>query len=143
MMDDRTIRIGLLSFAHLHAAGYATHLQRLPGVEIVGLWNEDAERAAQMAQRFGIADYDSPTDLIDAGLDGVVICSENVNHRPLVELAAGQVPYILCEKPIATRVEDGQAMIDLCRQRGSKLQIAFPVRFHPVFAQLKQVLDQR
>ena len=35
-------------------------------------------------------------------LDGVVICSENANHGALVELAAGKVPYILCEKPIAT-----------------------------------------
>ncbi len=33
-------------------------------------------------------------------------------------------------------------MIDLCRERGSKLQIAFPVRFHPVFAHLKQMLDR-
>ena len=61
---------------------------------------------------------------------------------PLVELAAGKVHYILCEKPIATTVDDAEAMIELCRERGSKLQIAFPVRFHPVFAQLKQMLDR-
>lgn len=141
-MDDKKIRIGLLSFAHLHAVSYATHLQRQPGVEVVGLWNETSEVADQMAARFNLTRYDSPEALIDAELDGVVICSANVNHRPLVELAAGRVPYILCEKPIATTVEDGRAMIDLCRERGSKLQIAFPVRFHPVFTQLKQVLDR-
>ena len=123
-MENRTIRIGLLSFAHLHAVSYATHLRKQPGVEIVGLWNEDIEFADEMASRFGIEGYDSPQDLIDAGLDGVVICSANVNHSALVELAAGNVPYILCEKPIATTVEDGQAMIDICRDRGSKLHRA-------------------
>ncbi len=141
-MDDRMIRIGLLSFAHLHAAGYAGHLQKQSGVEIVGLWNEEDGIAEEMAARYDIKRYGSPGALISAGLDGVVICSENVNHRPLVELAAGKVPYILCEKPIATTVADGQAMIDICRQRGSKLQIAFPVRFHPVFVQLKEMLDR-
>ena len=141
-MADRNIRIGLLSFAHLHATSYAAHLQRQPSVEIVGLWNEDTRVAEEMAARYDITRYDSADALVEAGLDGVVICSENVNHRPLVELAAGRVPYILCEKPIATTVEDGQAMIDLCSERGSKLQIAFPVRFHPVFAQLKQMLDR-
>ena len=32
----------------------------------------------------------------------------------MVELAAGRVKHILCEKPIATTVEDAQAIIDIC-----------------------------
>ena len=76
------------------------------------------------------------------GLDGVIICAENVNHRPLVELAAGRTPAILCEKPIATTVADAQAIIDRCRATGTRLQIAFPVRFSPPIQQLKAALDR-
>ena len=141
-MTTEPIRIGLLSFAHLHAVSYASCLQQAPGVEFVGLWNEEPERAGEMVQRFGVAGFDTAEALIDAGLDGVIICSENANHRRHVELAAGRVGYILCEKPIAMTVADAEAMIQTCRRRGSHLQIAFPVRFHPVFAQLRQMLDR-
>jgi predicted dehydrogenase len=76
------------------------------------------------------------------GLDGVIICSENARHRPLVEQAAGKVRAILCEKPIATTLADAQAMIDSCAATRTKLQIAFPVRFAPPVQWLKAQLDK-
>ena len=141
-MSNQPIRMGMLSFAHQHAVGYTQNLQRLPGVEVVGLWNEDAAKGQEYAQRFGIDFYADPDALLEQGLDGVVICSANAHHRRDVELAAGRVRGILCEKPISTNMADGQAIIDRCRDTNTQLQIAFPVRFHPVFAQLKALLDR-
>jgi predicted dehydrogenase len=60
----------------------------------------------------------------------------------MVEAAAGQTGYILCEKPIATTISDAQAMIDICAERGTKLQIAYPVRFNPSVQQLKRTLAE-
>ena len=140
-MSAQPIRMGMLSFAHQHAVSYAQNLQRLPGVEIVGLWNEDAAKGQEYAQRFGMEFYADPNALLDQELDGVVICSANAHHRRDVDLAAGRVRGILCEKPISTNMADGQAIIDRCRDTGTQLQIAFPVRFHPVFAQLKALLS--
>ena len=37
------VRIGLLSLAHLHADAYLELLAAMPGVDLVGLWHEDAE----------------------------------------------------------------------------------------------------
>ena len=34
----------------------------MPGVEIVGLWNEDPEIGGQMAARFGLTYFDSPQE---------------------------------------------------------------------------------
>mgnify|MGYP001826595783 CR=1 FL=1 len=79
-MAEKTVRIGLLSFAHLHATSYTDHLQKQPGVKTVGLWNENAQVAEKMAARYGIPRYGSPDALIEAGLDGVVICSVNKPH---------------------------------------------------------------
>ncbi|MEZ4717922.1 MAG: Gfo/Idh/MocA family oxidoreductase [Caldilineaceae bacterium] len=141
-MSSQSIRMGMLSFAHQHAVSYAQNLQRLPGVEIVGLWNEDAAKGQEYAQRFGMEFYADPNALLDQELDGVIICSANTHHRRDVDLAAGRVRGILCEKPISTNMADGQAIIDRCRDTGTQLQIAFPVRFHPVFAQLKALLDR-
>jgi len=119
------IRIGILSAAHGHAHSYATCLRALAGVELIGVADDDAERGRAFAERFGIRSFASPEALLAEGLDGALICSANVHHRQLTELAAGHTPHILCEKPIATTLADAQAMIDVCAAAGAKLQIAF------------------
>ena len=133
-------KIGMISFAHMHALSYANALKTL-GVGIAGIYDDDAARAKEMAEQFGTQAFSSLDELFAANLDGVIICSENINHRTHVLAAAGKVPNILCEKPIATTVEDAKAMISACENAGSKLQIAFPVRFAPPVRKLKAVLD--
>ena len=133
-------KIGMISFAHMHAQSYANALNTL-GVGIAGIYDDDAARAEKMAEQFGTQAFGSLDELFAENLDGVIVCSENSNHRGHVLAAAGKVPNILCEKPIATTVEDAREMISACEQAGSKLQIAFPVRFAPPVQKLKAVLD--
>lgn len=141
-MNNDLIKIGFFSFAHMHAASYAACVQQIPRVEIAGIYDANAERGQQMAQRFATTFVYTADDLLDQGLDGVIICSENAHHRSLVELAAGRTHNILCEKPLATTVADAQAMIDLCARTGTRLQTAFPVRFSPPIRQLKEMLHE-
>jgi len=136
-MSDKTIKIGMMSFAHGHAYSYANSLQQLPGVSLVGIYDDNPERGQQVAQRYAVPFFAQADELLAQGLDGVIICSENAKHRPMVEAAAGKVGYILCEKPIASTVADGQAIIDICAQTQTKLQIAFPVRYSPPIQWLK------
>lgn len=141
-MTSKNIRIGMMSFAHMHAAGYAAHLCQMDDVDLVGVWDADPERGRAMADRFETAFFADNEALLAQGLDGVVICSENIHHRPLVELAAGRTKAILCEKPIATTREDAQAMIDACAATETRLQIAFPVRFSPPVQRLKAIIKE-
>jgi len=134
------IRIGILSTAHGHAQSYAACLRALDGVELIGVADDDAERGRAFAGRFGIRAFGSAESLLAEGLDGALICSANVHHRALTELAAGYTRHILCEKPIATTVADAEAMIDACARAGARLQIAFPVRFSPPVVRLRALL---
>lgn len=143
ILDNKeTVRIGMLSFAHLHATSYARCLNQLPGVSLAGIYDDDPQRGQEMAQRFGTRYFSSAQSLLDESLDGMIICSENAKHRQLTELVAGHTGYILCEKPIATTLEDGQAMIDVCKAAGVRLQIAFPVRFSPAVQRLKSQIGE-
>jgi predicted dehydrogenase len=136
------MKVGILSFAHMHAASYALCLQAIPKVDFVGIYDDDLERGQSMAERYGVPFFAEAQALLDQGLDGVIVCSENAKHLGFVELAAGQTKAILCEKPITTTLEDARAMISLCAERGSRLQIAFPVRFSPPIVRLKELLDE-
>ena len=137
-----TVRIGILSFAHMHAFSYAGCLNQTSGAELVGIADDDPRRGQEMAERFGTHFFSSAELLLDENLDGAIICAENSKHRPLTELTAPRTPHILCEKPIATTLADAQAMIDICAAHGTRLQIAFPVRFSPPVQKLKAMLDE-
>ena len=80
-------------------------------------------------------------DLVDAKPDGVIICTENSKHRPLVEMAAARGVNILCEKPLATTLEDARAMLDACQRAGVLLMTAFPMRFSAPMISVKSRLD--
>ncbi len=110
------MKIGILSFAHLHAESYIGNLRAIPGVEMIGIADEDLARGQHFADQFDTQLYPSYEALLAEKPDGVVICSENSKHRPLVEMAAQAGVHILCEKPLATNLEDAQAILDICQK---------------------------
>ena len=130
----RPLRIGIMSFAHVHTPGFVALLGAF-GCELVGA-DADPERAKASAERYGIEVVDDYPSLLDRDLDGVVICAENVFHRELTELAAAAGVYVLTEKPIATTIADGRAMIAACEKANVGLMTAFPMRWSPPLAQL-------
>lgn len=136
------MRIGLLSFAHVHAEAYAFHLGQMPGVEFVGIADTDPVRGREAAQRYGAAFFPTYEALLAAGPDGVIVCSENARHRAPVELAAAAGVHVLCEKPLAITLADAGAMIEACRRAGVVLMTAFPMRFSAPLLEVKALLDQ-
>ncbi|WP_375422954.1 Gfo/Idh/MocA family protein [uncultured Friedmanniella sp.] len=137
------MRVGLVSFAHVHAASYATLLSRTPDVELLAADPGHTTRPPSesggrpLAAELGVAYVDSYDDLYAWRPDAVVICSENVDHRNDVVRAAAARVHVLCEKPLATTSVDAAAMTAACEQAGVFLMVAHPVRFAPAFAALR------
>lgn len=135
-----SLNIGILSAAHGHADSYAAQLALLPHARLVGLWDDDAERRGRKAREYGTVAVPD-IDALFGACDAVVICSENIYHRPLTEQAAQAKRHVLCEKPLATRPDDARAMIDACERAGVQLMTAFPTRFSPAFEQLRAAVQ--
>ncbi|WP_096274286.1 Gfo/Idh/MocA family protein [Paucisalibacillus globulus] len=136
------MKIGMMSFAHMHAYSYADSLMKLDNVELVGIFDDDLTRGKEVAEKYQTAYYDSQDAFLALDMDAVIICSENIRHKEMVLNAAKAGKHILCEKPIATNLADAQEMIDVCEDNGVILQIAFPVRFSTPIQQLKELIDQ-
>lgn len=134
-------KIAIMSFAHVHAAGYATLLAGMPGVQVMGSdpgdHRPEETRGAELAHELGIDYVDTYDELLAWGPDAVVITSENANHRGDVERAAAAGAHILCEKPLATTWEDGLAIRDAVQRAGVLLMVAYPVRFSTAFRRLQ------
>lgn len=135
------MKIGIMSFAHHHAEAYIGNLRAIPGVDMIGIADDDLERGQRFARQFDAHLFPGYEALLAEKPDGVLVCSENANHRPLVEMAAQAGVNVLCEKPLATTREDAQAIIDVCREAGVILMTAFPMRFSAPLRQLKARLE--
>ena len=125
------MRIGILSFAHLHAEGYVQNLRRISGVEVIGFSDTDPERGRRFSQAYGLRWFRTHEDLLAEHPDAVIVTSENALHRELVELAVQAGAHVLCEKPIATNSEDALAIQSAVEAAGVQFMTAFPMRFSP------------
>jgi predicted dehydrogenase len=117
------VRVGLCSFAHVHAGSYAARLAAMPGVGLLTA-DDDVERGRAASAELGVRFAGSYDDLFGMRPDAVVVCVENVRHRALVEAAARA---------------DAEAMIDACEAAGVILMTAFPVRFSPPIRSLVEM----
>jgi len=124
-------KIGIMSFAHMHAYGYASSVNRIPNATLSAIWDDDASRGRAAAKQFGTRFVPKLENLLDSDIDAVIITSENKRHREMVEAAAGAGKWILCEKPIATTIADAKAMIAACKKAKVGLGTAFPCRYVP------------
>ncbi|KFF58411.1 dehydrogenase [Cryobacterium sp. MLB-32] len=135
-----------MSFAHVHAAAYARLLEAMPDVEL-RVSDPDSiaappgeRRGRLLAEDLGVTYVDSYDELLAWRPDAVIVTSENARHRPLVEAAAQAGASVLCEKPLATTLDDAVAMKAACDAAGVSLMTAYPVRFSPAFGRLRELV---
>jgi predicted dehydrogenase len=79
-------------------------------------------------------------DLLDGSVDAVFITSpDHVHADPAVaSLRAGLT--VFCEKPLATTIEDCDAILATARSTGSRLYVGHNMRHMPVVTQLRQLI---
>jgi len=134
-----------MSFAHTHARGYIELLSRSEGVSLLtsdpGDHPSGELRGRDLADALGVPYVDTFDELLAWQPDAVIVTSENARHREHVEMAAAAGAHVLCEKPLATTLEDGHAMLDAVERAGVLLMVAFPVRFAGAFARLRDEFE--
>lgn len=134
-------KIGIISFAHMHAHDYAIAIGQMDNVELVAIYDADRQRGETAANTYQSTFYDNLESFLSHDMDAVIVTSENIHHKKHVIAAAQSGLDILCEKPIATTVEDAKLMIQTCEEHKVKLQIAYPVRFCDAIKKGKEIVE--
>jgi predicted dehydrogenase len=71
--------------------------------------------------------------------DIVAVAAPADQHRPIVEICARyRVPAIICEKPIALSLKDGEAIVRACSDAGSLLFVNHMRRFDPLLRKVAE-----
>lgn len=132
------LRVGILSFAHVHADGYTALLQTNPEIELIGFSEPDLERGEIAARAYGARWFQTHEELLEQRPDAVIVCSENAKRLELVEMAARVGTHVLCEKPIEVSLERAVKMREVCDRARVVFMTAFPMRFDPTVKLLRE-----
>lgn len=130
--------VGVGYMGGLHAAKLA-ELAAAGEVELVGVCDIDAARAAEVAEPLGAPVL--PT-LDDVAVKAAAACVAVPTGRH-VEVAAALLRAgldVLIEKPMATTREEARELIELARSRDRVLQVGHVERFSPALREVQPVI---
>jgi predicted dehydrogenase len=121
-----------------HALALTTH----PRCAVTLICDRDEDRARGAGERFGCAWTTDPDEVAASDVEAVTVATPDHLHRePAVQmLLAGK--HVLVEKPLATTVADGVAMVAAAEQSGRRLMVDFHARWHPLFMAAKSYVDR-
>lgn len=140
--QSRAIRVGV---AGLGRSGWNIHTGAIAGLPrlftLAAVADTEPVRCREAVARFGCRAYATADELFDdPTVELVVIASPNHLHpsHTIRALAAGR--HVICEKPMAMRVDDVDDMIAAAERHGRMLTVFHNRRFEPHVAKLRQVL---
>lgn len=79
--------------------------------------------------RYNYENFDRIRDNSD--VDAIYVITPNALHHEHVIRSAQAGKHVICEKPLAINVKEGQEMVDACAKAGVKLLVGYRMRFEP------------
>lgn len=125
-----SVRVGIISAAHVHAPSFASCLRNHPTAEFVGVTDDQSQRGSEFASKFETQFFVDQNELLNQ-VDAVVIASENMKHKDHIAAAVSAGKHVLCEKPIAPTAADADEIERLTQGNDLVLATAFPCPFSP------------
>ena len=138
-MSDK-IKLGLIGVGHMgqYHVNVATGLTG--EYHVVGVYDADAARTKEIADRFSTNAYTDLDRLIEES-DAIAIAVPTVLHYEIAKKALEKGKHVLVEKPITETVAQARELVELAEKKGLILQVGHVERFNGAVMELKKVVD--
>ncbi len=103
------------------------------GVNVLGLVDANPTRAAEIAEQWGVQVFDDLDQaLASEQVDVVHVCTPNIFHFEMAKKALNANKHVICEKPLATNLEDALELQALAAEKNCVTGVPFVYRYHPM-----------
>jgi len=127
---------GFVGRVHLDA------VRRLESVEAAAIVDTNIDLAQRLAAGFGVpAAADYRTILRDPTIDAVHICTPNAQHFSMAKEALEAGKHVVCEKPLATALEEAEELVALATDKGLRNCVCHGSRYYPMVQQLRRMRE--
>lgn len=136
MQRESKARIGFVGAGSIANGVHLPWYREISQAEIVALADPNEEALEQTAAKYNVpreSCYRDYRELVARDdIDAVEVCTPNHLHAEptIAALEAGK--HVLCQKPMATTMQDAEAMVAAAERSGAKLGVIYMQRFRPL-----------
>jgi len=137
------MRLGIAGCGEVVARGHLPILRDMPGIEVVGITDVSPQRLAEVGDLLGLDPaqrHSSHTGLIErAALDVLLVATPPSARHQIVVDAVDAGLFVLCEKPLATSIDEADRLLVALDERGGRVMMCHNYAFFPEFLWLSEM----
>ncbi len=139
---EQTYGIMLIGCGHI-GMEHLMDIYYRPGIQVVAVVDTDLARAEEAARRCNASHFgtDYHPFLADEHIDIVIVATYANSHLPIVKECLAHHKHVLCEKPIATTIEEGQEFLQTVKNAREKVMVAHVLRHNRSYRTIKELVD--
>jgi predicted dehydrogenase len=110
---------------------------------IAGVFDLNVKVARAMAKKLGTMVFSSYEEVVSGrDVDAVLLSTPHHVHKSMTIQAAEAGKHVMVEKPMATTLEDGEAMIAACKRAGVALTVNYSFRYLPKIRMARALVEE-
>ena len=118
------INVGIIGCGKIAQTRHLPEYAGNSNCRISALFDMNFERASDLAKQYNARAYKSVDELLeDQTIDAVSVCAANNAHAEITIKALKAGKHVLCEKPMATTIEDCEKMVRVANEKEKYLMI--------------------
>lgn len=138
MEKIKTAIIGCGKVGHFHAKALA----KLENSAFTAVCDNNLQRAEEFAAQYGAKAYDDVATMVrEEGIQAVCICTPHPVHRAAAIPAIENGASVLIEKPLASSLEDCDAILNAAKQHNVMVGTVVQRRLYRPCQRIKQTID--
>ncbi len=136
------VRFGVVGVGGM-GAGHCRYISEVvPEAQLTAVCDRNLERAQEIADKYGVPAFDSPTALFQSGLvDAILIATPHPSHASIAIEAFQHGLHVLTEKPLCVAVSEADAVISAWRASGKQFGIVYQYRTRPHVKYARQLIE--
>ncbi len=144
MREQRRVRVAVIGCGLIARRSHLPAYVAASEAELAAVVSRHRETAEAVAREFGNPRvFDSWQEAVDApDIDAIDICTPNALHASIAIAAAKAGKHVLVEKPMATSLQDADAMVAAAREAGVVLMVAHNLRFVPIYQAMQKAIAE-
>ena len=138
--ENKKIRVAVVGageFGRNHARVY----REMDGVELAGVVDQNPERAAKIAQEFGVRAFESLGGL-QGRVDAATVAVPTVAHADVASRLMALGVDVLVEKPMAASLAEADALLEAAKKHQRILQVGHVERFNPAVIAVEPIVKR-
>ncbi len=137
MIKTAIFGTGFMGRVHLEA------VRRTESVEAAAIVGRNADAARRLGTGFNVSTIatDYREVLRDPAIAAVHVCTPNAQHFSMAKDALNAGKHVLCEKPLATSVAEGEELVALAKKLGLRNCVCHNLRYYPMVQQMRAMRE--